>query len=348
MFLFVLALLLLAAGVVLFGVASWFKKRQSAEAKRRAELLDAKKQSRGGSSSSYDDYDYDRMSRSSSLVKPSLFRYIGSGAIVLALICAFFSSFTTVPTKDIGVTTAFGAPTGYLTNGAHFIAPWESVNLMDGAIQTDTHNQGDKNGPGCVQVRIAHQIVACANMYVKWQVNEPAVDELYRNYREFSNVRDSLVDKNLQAVLNHVFESYDPLAVDADGNSSAPQLSVLSQEALKQMQTSVGDQISIQALNVTVLNYDPAAQKKIDALQAQVAQTRIAQQAIKTAENQAKANDTLAKSVSNNPEVLVSNCIDSLNEAISKGYQLPAGFSCWPGNGSSVVIPGTNGANGGK
>lgn len=343
MFLFVLALVLLVAAIVLFGVARRLKKSRDAETKRLAEKAEARKSSR----SSYDDdYSYHSLSGSNS-VNPRIFSLIGVGLVVVALICGFFSSFTTVPTKDIGVKTAFGAPTGYLTNGAHFKAPWEKINLMDGAIQTDTHNKTAKSND-CIQVRIAHQIVACANMYVKWQVNEPAVDELYRNYREFSNVRDSLVDKNLQAVLNHVFESYDPLAVDAEGNSSAPQLSVLSEQALKQMQASVGDQISIQALNVTVLSYDDAAQKKIDALQAQVAQTRIAQQAIKTAENQAKANNTLAQSVSHNPEVLVSNCIDSLNEAISKGYQLPAGFSCWPGNGSSVVIPGTNGANGGK
>jgi regulator of protease activity HflC (stomatin/prohibitin superfamily) len=267
------------------------------------------------------------------------------GVIVAALICGWFSVFVQVPTKDVAVKTTFGAPSGYLSNGAHLKAPWEQVHTMDGAVQTDTHNKGEK-GTTCVQVRIAHQIVACANVYIKWQINGSSVDELYRNYREFSNIRDSLVDKNLQAVLNRVFEDYDPLAVDADGNSSSAQLSTLSTQALDQIRTSVGNQLTVSELNVTVLNYDDATQAKINSLQAQVAQTRIAQQAIKTAEKQAQANKTTAESLNQNgSNVLVSACLDELADAISKNYPLPAGFSCWPGGGSAVVVPGASGAS---
>lgn len=262
-----------------------------------------------------------------------------SVGIVAGLICAWQSVFVQVPTKDIAVKTAFGAPSGYFTNGGHFKAPWEKTSIMDGAVQTDTHNKGEK-GTNCVQVRIAHQIVACANVYIKWQINSASVDDLYRNYREFSNIRDSLVDKNLQAVLNRVFENYDPLAVDAEGNSSAEQLSVLSTQALNQIRTSVGNLITVSELNVTVLNFDDATQSKINALQAQVAQTRIAQQAIKTAEKQAEANKTTANSLNQNgSNVLVSTCLDTLADAVAKGYQLPAGFSCWPSGGSAVVVP---------
>jgi len=275
-------------------------------------------------------------------------RYTRIGAIVgivAGLACVWQSVFVQVPTKDVAVKTAFGAPSGYFTNGGHFKAPWEKINTWDGAIQTDTHNKGDK-GTTCVQVRIAHQIVACANVYVKWQINPASIDELYRNYREFSNVRDSLIAKNLQAVLNRVFEEYDPLAVDAEGNSSAAQLSVLSQQALDQIRTAVGDQIKVTELNVTVLNFDDATQSKINALQAQVAQTRIAQQAIKTAEKQAEANRTTANSLNQNgSNVLVSTCLDTLADAVAKGYPLPAGFTCWPGGGNAVVVPGTSGTS---
>ncbi|AGL62578.1 SPFH/Band 7/PHB domain protein [Candidatus Saccharimonas aalborgensis] len=267
----------------------------------------------------------------------------GSVALAgLAAIMLFFSTFVIVPTKDIGVVTTLGAPTSSMSNGPHFKAPWQDVTLMDGAIQTDTHNRptGAAFNEGCIQVRIAHQIVACANMYVKWQAKETAVDGLFQNYRTFENIRDALVTKNLQSVLNAVFESYDPLSVDAEtGQSNAPELSVLSGQALTKMRTAVGSQIDVSELAVTVMNYDDATQRKINDLQGQVAQTRIAQQAVKTAEQQAIANEKLAASVSKDPNVLVSKCLDHLADAIAKGYPLPAGFSCWPGGSSAVVVP---------
>lgn len=277
--------------------------------------------------------------RSDAKIKRLVSLIVGIVAIVLVVTVAFFSSTTVVPTKEIAVLTTFGAPSGSLTNGLHPKAPWQDVTLMDGAIQTDTHNkEGDKEN--CIKVRIAHQIVACANTYVKWQTRKDSIDTLFQNYREFSNIRDSLVTKNLQSVLNQVFESYDPLAVNATtGNSSAPELSVLSKDALSKLKLAVGNQIDISELSVTVMNYDDPTQRKINDLQGQVAQTRIAEQAIQTASKQADANAKLAASVSKDPNVLVSKCMDLMDAMIAKGQLLPAGFSCWPGAGSAIVVP---------
>lgn len=266
---------------------------------------------------------------------------VTAAASVLLLIVGFFTSFTTVPTKEVGVVTSFGKPVDYLPNGPHLVAPWQDVTIMDATIQTDTHNREDGKAfdVGCVKVRIAHQIVACANVYVKWQIVEEkvSVERLFQNYRDFDNIRNSLVTKNLQTTLNEVFQSYDPLAVDTNtGQSSAPELSVLSKQTLTKMQSAVGDKLKVSELGVTVLNYDDATQAKINSLQGQVAQTRIAEQAVKTAEQQAEANKKLAASVSKDPNVLVSKCLDMVE---SSKVQLPAGFSCWPGSGSAVVVP---------
>ena len=43
----------------------------------------------------------------------------------------------------------------------------------------------------------------------------------------------------------------------------------------------------------------------------------------------------LADSVTNDPNVLVSKCLDLVNE----GKSLPAGFQCWPNTDGSMVIP---------
>ena len=313
--------------------------KQLSEAERELKIKEIKEDSR------LDSYDREQAIRAldKGNDRPRLMRRIGLGVtglgLVLFLIVGFFSSFVTVPPKDIGVVTSFGRPVGALPNGPHFIAPWQQVTIMDGAVQTDTHNKvGDQEN--CIKVRIAHQIVACANTYIKWQMKESAADSLFQNYRGFDNIRDSLVDKNLQTVLNEVFESYDPLAVDPKtGGSAATPLPELSKTSLTKMQNAVGGQLTISELAVTVMNYDNPTQEKINALQGQVAQTRIAEQAVKTAEQQALANQKLAASVSKDPNVLVSKCLDMVEGGKA---QLPAGFSCWPGNSSAVVVPSAN------
>lgn len=58
--------------------------------------------------------------------------------------------------------------------------------------------------------------------------------------------------------------------------------------------------------------------------------TRIAEQRAKTAQAEARANEVLASSVANNPNVLVSKCLEAAREV---GIS-PLG--CWP---SSNVVP---------
>jgi regulator of protease activity HflC (stomatin/prohibitin superfamily) len=257
---------------------------------------------------------------------------------IIGAILVFFSMFTVIPTKDVGVVTTFGSPTGSMHNGPNWRAPWQDVTVLDGVIQTNEYKKD--TAEGCITIRIAHQIVACANGYDRWQIKETGVDSLFQNYRTFDGIRDSLIQKKLLTILNKVFENYDPLSVDpTTGQSNAPELSVLSAQAQAQMVAAVGSEVEILDVQVTVLNYDEATQKKINDLQGQVAQTRIAEQAVKTAEQQASANKQLAESVSKDPNVLVSKCFDHVSDAIARNYSLPAGFSCWPGGSSAVVVP---------
>jgi hypothetical protein len=58
--------------------------------------------------------------------------------------------------------------------------------------------------------------------------------------------------------------------------------------------------------------------------------------AVIAAEAQAKANQIIQASVSNSPLVLVQQCMNAIADGT---LAPPAGFSCWPGTGSGVVIP---------
>lgn len=247
------------------------------------------------------------------------------------------SCLTQVSTKEFGVKTSFGRPVGSLTNGLHLKAPWEKVTEIDAAIQTDSHVQGEPGG--CISVRIAHQIVACADVSIRWRIQDGAADALFQNYRDFDNIRASLVTRELSASLNKAFEDYDPLAVDEKGNSTAPALSELSSGVARQMAAEIGSQITVLSVIVPVLHFDTNTQGRINALQAQIAQTRIADQSIQTATAQALANAKLSASVAKDPNVLVNKCYDLVSEMIAKGQPVPVGFSCWPASQSAVVVP---------
>ena len=260
--------------------------------------------------------------------------WVSVGALVLAVVTMFFSSATIVSTKNVGIETSFGRPVGSLSNGFHLVEPWNKVTEMDAAIQTDNHVKG-KAALDCITVRIAHQATACVDTSIRWRIEEQAADTLFRDYRDFDNVRDSLVTRDLNAALNAVFEQYDPLAIDKDGNSTSPGLADLSSDVADQIRAQIGDEINVLSVIIPVVHYDENTQSKVNALLAQVAQTRIAEQSVITAEQQALANQTLAESVSKDPNVLVSKCMDLLNEMVSKGQSIPIGFSCWPGSGRS-------------
>jgi len=257
------------------------------------------------------------------------------GSIALAIVLAI-TCIAIVGTKEVGIVTSFNKPIGAFDNGLHLKWPWEDVTEMDGAIQTDNNTQANND---CVQARLAHQIVACVDVTIRWRIDPNAADSLFQNYRDFSNVRNSLVTRELATDINAEFADYDPLAVNDQGNSTASPLGTLSSSVLGDMRNQISNQVEVLSVYIPVIHFDTATQGRLNALQAQIAQTRIAEQAVKTAQAQAAANAALATSVSHDPNVLVSKCFDLLQEMVNKGQAVPVGFSCWPGGSTGVVIP---------
>lgn len=145
-----------------------------------------------------------------------LARLVGFGLTAIAIFLIVAASLVQVPTKEFGVVTTFGRPVRTLSNGLHWIAPWQKVTHIDAAIQTDNHTT-DKHG--CIKVRIAHQATACVDTSIRWRIQDGAANALFQDYRDFANIRDSLVTRDLNAALNKVFENFDPLLVDKEGNA---------------------------------------------------------------------------------------------------------------------------------
>jgi len=240
----------------------------------------------------------------------------------LAIFVLILGSTTIVSTRNIGVVTTFGRPGATLSNGLHIKAPWQSVTEMNGTIQIDNHT-----GEAATTVRLGNNSTANVDNSVRWRIQPAAADELFLDYREFDNVRDNLVTRELKAALNEVFSDFDPLAPE---NSEGANVQALGDQVAEKLRTKVGGQIEIINVIVPLVNYDQATQDRINALNVEKANTRIAEQRAKTAEAEARANGILAASVTNDPNVLVSKCLDAAREA----HISPLG--CWP---NTTVVP---------
>lgn len=277
-------------------------------------------------------------------------RWTGSALAVLAAVVFLLDTVTTVGTKNVGVITTFGRPSGYLTNGIHFVLPWQQVTEISDAVQTDTYasdNGSDKPQGGatgtCVHVRIERQATACVNVSVRWQIKPSGVDYLYRNFKSNDHITDNLVLRDLQQALNEAFATYDPLGVDANGNNTNPALTTYSAKVQAQMRDEIGDWIDVQSVVVPIINYDATTQQKVNQLLQQIALTRVAEQSKQTALAQSEANKALAASVADDPNVLVSKCLDILKELVDKGRDLPAGFSCFGPSTNPIAVGGMPG-----
>ncbi|MCU1699451.1 MAG: hypothetical protein JWR34_5514 [Mycobacterium sp.] len=110
-------------------------------------------------------------------------------------------------------------------------------------------------------------------------------------------------------------------------------MQALGDDVAVKLRAKVGEQIEIINVIVPLVNYDGATQDRINALNVEKANTRVAEQRAKTAAAEARANEILAASVSNDPNVLVSKCLDSAGEAAIS----PLG--CWPGTSVVPTVP---------
>lgn len=243
-----------------------------------------------------------------------------SGALI-ALSCS-----TIVPTRNVGVATSFGKPVATFDHGWHLKAPWWSVSDMDGTRQNSVYN-----GDNQIDVRLANNAKARVDVSVQWELKMEGAEEVFMNYKDadLSVVEANVIDRNLRQVLNDNMSSYDPLnpeVINSDADS-ATSLSGIAKKAEEEMKTLVGEQVEIISVTIPVINFDESTQQRIDSYQAEVAKTRNAEQAKKTAEQEAEANRILNESISDN--LNVSKCLDIARETNQN-------MICFPSNVTPV------------
>lgn len=254
-----------------------------------------------------------------------------------------WDSFTIVPARNVGIVNTFGRANTALDNGFHWVAPWSTVETIDATVQNinldaDTHN--------CPTVRLANQTTACVDLTLQWNISQAAnANELWQRYRGSNdnvvgNIGKNVVERELRRSLNVVFEKYNPLAVLTDAGTPSISTGDLAAQALGLMKTSVDPGIVIDTLLISVVHYDDTTQSKLNGYAQALADTQIATQQKRTAEQQKLANDLLASKSSSDPGVEYQNCLNLIRSLATMGQlaNLPQTFNC--SQGSTPVIVG--------
>jgi len=268
---------------------------------------------------------------------------IGVVLFVLGIFTIVWDSFTIVPARNVGVVNTFGKAEGALENGFHWVKPWSSIETIDATVQninlsSDAHN--------CITVRLANQTTACVDVTVQWNIDQHAnANELWQRYRGnnddvVGNVGRNVVERELRRSLNVVFETYNPLSVLASGDKPNISTDDLANRAVGEMKAHVDAGIVIDTLRISVVHFDDTTQQKLNGYAQALADTQIATQQKKTAEQQKAANDLLAAASSNDPGVKYQNCLNLLKDLAAKGQlqNLPPTFNC--GETTTPVIVG--------
>jgi regulator of protease activity HflC (stomatin/prohibitin superfamily) len=286
-------------------------------------------------------------------------RIFGVTIGAFALLVFVLSCFTVVGTQNVGIPTSFGKPTGdTYSAGLHTKAPWVKVTDIDATVQPEEYKGSCKTGESGngIKVKIADGGDACVWAAYRWRINKDQADTAFTDYRKaeggvLEGIRKALVSTNVKAALNEVFGKFDPLSgADIKPNMTpeelanlkinvvpdTKQLSANVKASIEEKISGLGGLIDIESVTISFVELPESTQKRINAFNAAVQDTKIATQEIATKAAQARANEKLAASLQN-PAVLISKCLDGL---ISGDITNVPGFTCF-GEGSSIVLPAT-------
>lgn len=239
------------------------------------------------------------------VISRNIAQILGAAAAFMGLLGTFIlisHTIITVSTKNIGVVTQFGKPVGKFSNGIHVKKPWEKVTELDGAIQIES-NTGDNS----TQVRLGNNSTARVENSVRWRLNPERVDQLFADYRNFEAIKENLVTRETTAALNEVMADYNPLN-DENMRNPTKGLSILSEKVADNLKKRVQGDVIILNVIIPIVHFDEPTQSRINAYQAEIANTRIAHQKEQTAAAEAEVNRRLQRSLTR--EALQNKCLD--------------------------------------
>lgn len=247
--------------------------------------------------------------------------------LILGIITVFMSA-TVVDARAVGIQTSFGRYVDTLDNGLNWTSPWSKVEQFSTQIQ-----------PLNVTVRVAFEGGGSGEVdtTIRWSIDKPGAEDLWKAWKTFDRVRDNLVKPNSQEVVSAVVSDYQPQDARDGGNRAEMQTAVVS--GLTQRLGGRG--VDIDSVSITDIRLDSKAQTAVDRIVTANADVQRAQ----SEQDRAKieAETARIRQQSQTPEALQRYCLEVVNAwDVSKNGSLPATFDCDFGGAGTPVIVGAN------
>jgi regulator of protease activity HflC (stomatin/prohibitin superfamily) len=289
--------------------------------------------------------------------------------IVIAPVIFILAGFNSVPVKSVGVVTSYGRVGAEYSPGAHWLPPWQSLNIVSDTIQSDNFSAANGTGPDqtapsgvrgyCIAVRLAGLNQGCADVQMQTQVIPSAIPALYANYSSYGSnltldVDQYVVQREVKTDLNRILGDYNVVADVATslqacstvGNASCvtagSQFSQFDPQLLKALQNDpeLSGKVSVLDVNLQFIHFSGSVENAIESIQSKYQETVAATIQEKTNAAISAANAALiSKPGALNAAVLQNECYTTTQEAIKDNYSLPTGWSC-SGSGSNLILPG--------
>jgi regulator of protease activity HflC (stomatin/prohibitin superfamily) len=260
-------------------------------------------------------------------------RWIGGVLLGLGFLVLALATIVIVPTKNEGVVIAFGKPVDTIHNGIHVVAPWESVADYDATVQTLDMSGNDETPTLHVRM-LAGRATADVNVTLNWRL-EGDIQQLHKDWREFSHIQKFVVIPRLQDALNKEFTDYDPLVALKNADAKPVTMSEMEIRVSERLQRSLPAGVFIDHLQIPLVLYPPVIQSALDAYQKELANTQVALQQKTTAQAQRDALDILAQAKMS-PEAFLQQCLIMTERLAQQGKQISLTWSCVAG-GAGVV-----------
>lgn len=203
----------------------------------------------------------------------SAIKKVGSFVLVLSVITCGFASISTVPTKNVGIVTAFNKPTGRVTGaGLTTHAPWQKIDEWDAS-----RNTFDRLGKNCLWVSVSGG-KACIAVQIEWSAKAENAPQDWAAYKEtkindesksrFETFVARRVNPQMDAAITTAFTTFNPLGqVNATtGALKAPDLNAEYRNSLETLlEKNIGTSVVIDSIAFGTPTYDEGTTKAISA-----------------------------------------------------------------------------------
>lgn len=298
--------------------------------------------------------------------REAIFGLVAVAALVIGAVTLLLNTFTIVSPRHVGIPVSLGTVGDPLDSGFHPVAPWSDITEVDTTVQNinlDADIMAWLNSNVCtaVTVRLASGATACVNITSQWNVADDVQEAstLWSSYRGNTNdqdptndnfivnLRNNVVDREIQRAMNKAFATYNPIVVGNDGQvvNTPLDLSTYSETVRNDLIGAMDKGVNVGEFLITIVYYDKVTQEKINGLAQAKADTQIAIQNKLTAEQQKLANDLLAAASSSDPGVMFQNCINLIKDLAAKDQlkNLPPAWTCAGASQAQLLVQDTRG-----